>query len=344
MEIQINRDYKSTIMWEEFIPTRSILSKKTKAFVIVDSKARWFLEDLFQNAETPEVFIFEEPDENKKDFKTVNKILDFLFKHKADRTSLLVAVGGGVTLDTAGFAASIFKRGINWVAVPTTLLAQVDASVGGKTAINHATGKNSIGAFHPPVEVIVSDKVAESWKKFHYLEGIAEMYKIFSIFEIDTTKSLISDGVSGSLTRRSIELKASVVNVDPWEQHLRAILNYGHTIGHAIEHMTHHRHGIAVSIGMRIENLIATRLGIMREAERERMNSELDMLEFPSLTRLPKFSRILPFLLQDKKNVLGKVNMSLIEGGKCLQIKAKNICTPVELDIIEECYNKSTLS
>lgn len=344
LQIQTNQDYESAIMWEEIIPTSSILSEKTKIFAVVDSKARWFIEDLFRNIEISEVFIFDDPDEKRKNFKTINKMLDFLFAHKADRTSLLIAVGGGVTLDTAGFAASIFKRGIKWVAVPTTLLAQVDASVGGKTAINHITGKNSIGTFHPPVEVIISDRVAQSWEEFHYLEGIAEMYKIFSIFEKNSVKNLVSEGVSDSLTRQSIELKAKVVNIDPWENHLRAILNYGHTIGHAIEYTTNYRHGIAVSIGMRIENIIATKLGIMSEQKKDGINSELSSLKFPLPTKLPEFSEILPFLLQDKKNVLGKVNMSLIEGDKCLNIQPQNVCTPVEIDIIKESYSEFTSS
>jgi 3-dehydroquinate synthase len=296
------------------------------------------LDELFHDVPLPPCLVFQDPDEDNKAISTVDRFLDFLFDNEADRHSLLIAIGGGVTLDTAGFAASVFKRGISWVAIPTTLLAQVDASVGGKTAINHAAAKNAIGSFHPPVEVVISPNAAHGWQKYHYLEGIAEMYKIFALFDDAAARDLVESGLNDILTTRSVELKCDIVDLDPWENDLRAALNYGHTFGHALEHAGAMRHGIAVAYGIMIENIVAERLSIMSRTNKQRVYAELRQLGFSDHKCFPPFDSLLPFILQDKKNISGSVLLSLSSGAGDLRMENRNPCVGADIALLRASY------
>ena len=243
-----------------------------------------------------------------------------------------------MTLDVAGFAASIFKRGIEWIAVPTTLLAQVDASVGGKTAINYPAGKNSIGTFYPPSKVIISPDCANTWTDVHKLEGRAEMFKIFVCFDHEAKDQLVADPNESTLTNRSIEIKAKVVDCDPWENHLRAALNYGHTIGHALELELGMAHGLSVALGIRIENAVANRMGIMKKRRMKQIESELDGLGFPIRSEWPAFENLLPYLRQDKKNVRGDIMLCLPDGETPWLIEPRDPRTKVSEEILKSVY------
>jgi 3-dehydroquinate synthase len=212
-----------------------------------------------------------EEGESRKTLATTNAIVTHLLDRGAKRDSTLVAVGGGMIGDTAGFAAAIFLRGIGLVHVPTTLLAQVDSSIGGKTAVNHARGKNLIGAFHPPVAVVIDPAVLHSLPERERVSGLYEALKggviadptLFEMFERPLHRP--EDELDG-LIERAIRVKVNIVDADEREADLRRLLNYGHTIAHGIENAMNYEgitHGEAVAWGMVGANAIAVRRGIL---------------------------------------------------------------------------------
>src|SRR5947207_5398561 len=208
-----------------------------------------------------------EEGEAQKSLDTANEIITHLLDRGAKRDSMAVVVGGGMIGDTAGFAASIFLRGIDLVHVPTTLLAQVDSSIGGKVAVNHAKGKNLIGSFHPPRAVIADTAVLATLPPREKLSGMFESLKggviadreLFEIFERH-------DDDLDAIVRRAIRVKAEIVSKDEREADLRRLLNYGHTIAHGIEAAMAYEgitHGEAVGWGMIAANSIAVRRGML---------------------------------------------------------------------------------
>jgi 3-dehydroquinate synthase len=314
------------------------LRPNQRYFIVYDSGAKWFVKKNFSRLPQSHLWEFSDPSEEKKSMETVTEILDFLFEHKADRSAVILAIGGGATLDTAGFSASIYKRGLKWYAIPTTLLSQVDASVGGKTAVNQVSAKNAIGAFHPPEKVFICPEVSESWNNDHWLEGFAEMLKIFICFDCDAVPIFVCNPNDATHTRNSIALKAKVVSVDPREENLRAALNYGHTFAHALEHFTHMPHGIAVAYGMHIENFVAVEAGIMRPEEQASIATQLRLLGFCFDNKLPTFAQILPFMQQDKKNRDGKLTFCLPDGRNSWPIKSFDPRTTLDTAIVERAY------
>jgi len=216
-----------------------------------------------------------EEGEQHKDWSSLNRVFDALLSAQFDRRCLIVALGGGVVGDTAGFAAATYQRGVDFVQVPTTLLAQVDSSVGGKTAVNHPLGKNMIGAFHQPRLVLADTDTLASLPARELSAGIAEMVKHGAIADPAYLASLEADmtrlraGDADALARavlRSCEIKAGVVGMDERESGLRAILNFGHTFGHAIEAGAGYGqwlHGEAVGAGMVMAADLSHRLGLI---------------------------------------------------------------------------------
>lgn len=330
--IKFDHNDISTVTWsfEEFVRT---ISDHPNVRFVIDSNAAWYYRETIKEIlPTTIEWVFEAPNESKKSQHTVEQILEFLFNTHADRKCLLVAIGGGITLDIAGYSASIYKRGIEWAAVPTTLLAQVDASVGGKTGINHPKyGKNVIGSFHPPQLVLIDSSCSGTWNEELRLEGIAEIYKIFKVFDHVSSDQFLKMGLSLKLVQKSVELKAKVVNADPYEANIRAALNYGHTVGHAIEALMNNEsnarllpHGIAVAIGIRIENEIAHEIGIMSLESLLRINSELDELGFKTPKTLPDAEEIVKLMYQDKKSENNTINIVCIDGTSELKLDGKD--------------------
>jgi 3-dehydroquinate synthase len=214
--------------------------------------------------------------EERKNLRGVEAMYDWLIEVGTDRGDFVVAVGGGVIGDMAGFVAATYLRGIPVVQVPTTLLAQVDSSIGGKTGVDHRLGKNLIGAFHQPSLVVADSRMLESLPEREYRSGWSEIVKMAMIRDADLFKTLQANAEAllrfeqpvllGDVIRRSIELKGQVVGADERESGLRIILNYGHTIGHALEAATgyhHFLHGEAVAIGMRGAGFIARERGTL---------------------------------------------------------------------------------
>ena len=263
--------------------------------------------------------------ERFKTLDTYAAILNALVTKRHNRGTTVVALGGGVVGDVAGFAAATYQRGVNLVQVPTTLLALVDSSVGGKTAVNHVAGKNLIGAFHQPRAVIADVDVLRTLPEREFRAGLAEVAKygviadagFFAWLEDHIEDLLAKD--SGALrhaVRRSCEIKAQVVALDEREQGQRAILNFGHTFGHAIEAVTGYRrylHGEAVAIGMVMAMRLSVQLGRAPGADAERLRRLLDRTGLPLDAPLEP-SPILAAMALDKKVIDGRLRLVLCDG------------------------------
>ncbi|MCE5195027.1 MAG: 3-dehydroquinate synthase [Nitrospiraceae bacterium] len=264
--------------------------------------------------------------EQYKNLKTMQGIYDRLLSHKLDRKSAIVALGGGVIGDITGFAASTYMRGVPYIQIPTTLLSQVDSSVGGKTGVNHKLGKNMIGTFYQPKLVWIDIDTLNTLPKRELFAGLAEVIKygviknkeLFRFLEDKKGKILNLDKNALSyIIKRSCELKADVVSKDERESGVRVILNYGHTIGHAIETATDYKqflHGEAVAIGMHVEARLSHILGFFSEKAVSRLKNLIDSYGLKSEIPAGIDTRTLLSSMQlDKKTVGGKLKFILPE-------------------------------
>ncbi|MFE4105244.1 3-dehydroquinate synthase [Almyronema epifaneia] len=264
--------------------------------------------------------------ERYKTLKSVQKLYDAALANRLERGSAMVALGGGVIGDMTGFAAATWLRGIAVVQMPTSLLAMVDASIGGKTGVNHPQGKNLIGAFHQPRLVLIDPQVLKTLPAREFRAGMAEVIKYGVIWDVDLFEQLeaaerldqlrhISADLLQSILTRSCQAKAEVVAEDEKEGGLRAILNYGHTLGHAVESLTGYRsvnHGEAVAIGMVAAGQIAAEMGWWTEAECDRQLALIQKTGLP--THIPaelSINDILETLKTDKKVKDGQVRFVL---------------------------------
>ncbi|MBW1871551.1 MAG: 3-dehydroquinate synthase, partial [Deltaproteobacteria bacterium] len=264
--------------------------------------------------------------EANKNRMTKEQIEDKLLAANLRRDCTVVALGGGVALDMAGFVASTFLRGVPWITLPTSLLAAVDASIGGKTGLNTTQGKNLIGAFHQPYAVLINLDFLTSLPAEEIDNGLAEMVKHAVIADADHLNELVeAAGEIRSLNlktlerpvRRSVEIKAKIVSMDPGERNLRQVLNCGHTIGHAIELVSQYRikHGLAVAAGLSVEAGIANQLGLLSTRELERLREVLRNLSLPlAPPDILDPAILLEATRTDKKNRLRKNLYSLPVG------------------------------
>ena len=231
--------------------------------------------------------------EQHKTLATLERIFDALMAHRHSRTTTLVALGGGVIGDMVGFAAACYQRGVDFIQVPTTLLAQVDSSVGGKTAVNHPRGKNMIGAFHQPRAVVIDTAVLDTLPEREFAAGMAEVIKYglirdpaFFQWLLDNQGALAARDTAplAEAILRSCRNKAEVVAADETEQGNRALLNLGHTFGHAMETFTGYRdwlHGEAVSAGMVMAARMSLELGWLKQADLDRVSDSLAAWKLP---------------------------------------------------------------
>ncbi|MEJ6006395.1 3-dehydroquinate synthase [Paucibacter sp. AS339] len=278
-------------------------------------------------AHYPRVDVVQLPDgEQYKDWASLNRIFDHLLASASDRKTVLFALGGGVIGDMTGFAASIYMRGVPFVQVPTTLLAQVDSSVGGKTAINHPLGKNMLGAFYQPARVIADLDTLDTLPQRELSAGLAEVIKYGPIadaafldwIEVNLDALLARDKAAlAYAVRRCCEIKAWVVGQDEREQGLRAILNFGHTFGHAIETGLGYGewlHGEAVGCGMVMASDLSVRLGLMPPEFLTRMRRLIERAGLPVVGPNLGAERYLELMRVDKKSEGGAIRFVLIEG------------------------------
>jgi len=264
--------------------------------------------------------------ERYKTLRSIQKIHDAAYEAKLERKSAMVALGGGVIGDMTGFAAATWLRGVGVIQVPTSLLAMVDASIGGKTGVNHPQGKNLIGAFHQPRLVVIDPTVLDTLPPREFRAGMAEVIKYGVIWDADLFTDLeaaprldqyryVGDELLQTILTRSCQAKADVVAQDEKEAGLRAILNYGHTIGHAVESATGYRvvnHGEAVAIGMMAAGQLATALHLWSADDEQRQRQLIKKTKLP--TTIPSqagIEALISLLQGDKKVEDGRVRFIL---------------------------------
>lgn len=262
------------------------------------------------------------PGEDQKNIENALLLYDHCFAHKLDRKSLIVALGGGVIGDLSGFIAATFMRGIPYIQIPTSLLAQVDSSIGGKVAVNHPKGKNMIGSFYQPKAVFIDTNTLSTLPSKEMVAGFVEVIKygmirdaeLFAFLEKSIYDILqLKYEALLKIIATSCQIKANVVEQDEKEKDLRAILNYGHTIGHAIETITNYkqyRHGEAVAIGMLYATKIAIELGLTDNTVFERQLALMKNLGLSIQTGL-KSEAIIKALYTDKKTISGRLRFVL---------------------------------
>jgi 3-dehydroquinate synthase len=287
--------------------------------------------------------------EEHKTWASLNLIFDALLRNTCDRKTVLYALGGGVVGDMTGFAAACYMRGVPFVQVPTTLLAQVDSSVGGKTAINHPLGKNMIGAFYQPRLVVCNLDTLETLPPRELAAGLAEVIKYGPIADIEFLAWLEAN-LDGLLARRadllahavkrSCEIKASVVGVDEREAGVRAILNFGHTFGHAIEAGLGYGkwlHGEAVGCGMVMALQLSHRLGLIDAGFVQRVTSLIRRAGLPTAAPALGAARYLELMQVDKKAEAGEINFVLIDrpGHAILRAAPESVVREVIADCSE---------
>ncbi|HEY2255650.1 MAG TPA: 3-dehydroquinate synthase [Variovorax sp.] len=294
------------------------------------------------------VHVLELPDgEAHKDWPTLNLIFDALLGHGSDRKTVLYALGGGVVGDMTGFAAASYMRGIPFVQVPTTLLAQVDSSVGGKTAINHPLGKNMIGAFYQPQLVLCDLATLASLPARELSAGLAEVIKYGPIHDmafldwielhIDALMAREPSALAQAV-KRSCEIKALVVGQDERESGLRAILNFGHTFGHAIESGLGYGtwlHGEAVGCGMVMAAHLSLRLGGVDAAFVERLTGLIRRAGLPVKAPALGADRYLELMRIDKKSEAGEIRFVVIDRPGSASVRAAP--DAVVRDVIAQC-------
>jgi 3-dehydroquinate synthase len=272
--------------------------------------------------------------ESRKRFEQVERLADQMVEAGADRSSVVIAFGGGIVNDLGGFLAAIFMRGIPVLQVPTTLLAQVDAAIGGKTGANLRSGKNLIGAFHQPLAVLIDPEVLRSLPEREYRAGLYEVikYGVISspeLFRLLTERSADvlaqSRDAVDKIISESVRIKAEVVSADERESDLRRILNFGHTIGHALEAETEYSrflHGEAVAFGMKAATCLSAGVGLLNEPERDAILHAVDLYgPIPPLNGIAAES-LVARLVKDKKTIQGKVHFVLPDAIGHVQIRS----------------------
>jgi 3-dehydroquinate synthase len=290
------------------------------------------------------------PGERSKTLETVGHILDVLARHRFERSSMLLALGGGVVGDIAGFAASIYQRGIPYIQVPTTLVAQVDSSVGGKTGVDHRLGKNLIGSFYQPRAVWIDPLTLHTLPTRELIAGFAEVIKygiiadkpFFDYLQLHMSELLRqAPGIIATVVKRSCEIKAEVVAMDERESDRRRILNYGHTIGHALEALGGYKsfvHGEAVGIGLVQEAELACFQGICSRTVVEEIRRTVK--EAGLSDRMPQWTsqRIWNAMRHDKK----------VSEGRVIGVWPEHIgrvrIGPIEQHVFEQWYSASRVS
>jgi len=301
------------------------LNLDTKVVVVTNPTIKKLhIDYLMQNINAKEISIVTVPDgEMYKNMKSIDIILEHCFTNKLNRNSLLIAFGGGVIGDMTGFAASIYQRGIDFIQIPTTLLSQVDASVGGKTGINNKFGKNLVGAFHQPIEVNIDPYFLKTLPKREFSAGIAEIIKMAVCFDNDFFTSLekwdlsVNSSDINNAILESVKTKAYVVGQDEKEKGLRAALNYGHTFGHVIENETKYEkylHGEAVGIGMVMANALAVKLNLMNKDEEQRVKNLLTKYDIPTSYEIKDVEDFYEHFFLDKKSLDDNIKFIIPNG------------------------------
>jgi 3-dehydroquinate synthase len=305
------------------------LHQRTVAIITNQTVAPLYLQPIKTMLSTVAAHVIEIILPDGEDFKTwdsLNEILSTLLVHHADRKTTLIALGGGVIGDMTGFAAAIYQRGVPFIQIPTTLLSQVDSSVGGKTAINHPLGKNMIGAFYQPKQVWIDLSVLRTLPRREMSAGMAEVIKYGCILDADFfawlaqhhNQAMAQDQMTLQyMVRRCCELKAQVVAQDETEQGIRAWLNFGHTFGHAIEMglgFGTWLHGEAVGCGMVLAARLSYQLGGLTHAQFMAIVRLIQAVDLPVIAPDWSTSRWIELMQGDKKTEAGQIQFIVLQG------------------------------
>ncbi|WP_273266386.1 3-dehydroquinate synthase [Flexistipes sinusarabici] len=283
-------------------------------------------------------------EEKRKNFDSVKDILSFFKKNRAHRKNVLVSVGGGITGDVGGFAASVYMRGIPFVNVPTTFLSMVDSSVGGKTGINFDGVKNLVGAFYQPQKVLIDTGFLDTLSDEEFMSGFAEVIKYAAVFdrdffdELKKSENLKSSDFLRYAVRKCCEIKAEIVKLDERESGLRRLLNFGHTVGHAVEIDSGHKvkHGHAVAIGMYYETLFAFRKGEADKKVLGELRDVLSVYEYDIDYKINNETLFLDALKSDKKATDSKLVLAVAP-----HIGEGSIVENVSAEELMECVKES---
>ena len=344
--ISVNAEHsyqvKFTNAWRKDVS--EILETRVRVAIIVSETYSPDLTDLM-NLDS-EIHVFQVPDgEDGKNVATVHKLWNFLGASGFTRSDLIVGIGGGAITDLAGFVAASWLRGLDWVAVPTSLAGMVDASVGGKTGINSDYGKNLIGAFHSPIAVVIDTEFLKTLSDRDFAAGMAEVIKcgfiadtaILDLAVLHTVDSLRKNPpVVSELVQRAVTVKAHVVSADFKENFAREVLNYGHTLGHAIEIYSKYqlRHGEAVSIGLVYAAELAAMRGLITESELMLHRSVLLSYGLPITFERQAWQKLAPLLALDKKARGNTIRFVALDGiGSTIRLED---LTSAELDAAYE--------
>jgi len=313
-----------TVKYNITIDTLPTLHFDTSVVVVTNPTVSGLhLNTLLNKLDVEKLNVVTVPDGEKyKTLETVENILNECFEYKLDRKSLLIAFGGGVIGDMTGFTASLYQRGIDFIQIPTTLLSQVDASVGGKTGVNTKYGKNLIGAFYQPKAVYIDPSFLTTLPPREFAAGVAEVIKMAVMFDKTFFAYLENVDFNNTETikemiRKSVELKAWVVNQDEKEAGIRAVLNYGHTFGHVVENETNYTtylHGEAVAIGMVMANALAVELGMFSQGEAEAVETLLRKAALPTTYEIKDVDDFYEHFFLDKKSSKGSIKFILPQG------------------------------
>ena len=296
----------------------------TKVAIVTNPKvAGLHLAYLLSKISAKELYIITVPDgEEYKNQQSINSILESLFNHRFNRKSLLIAFGGGVIGDMTGYASSIYQRGIDFIQIPTTLLSQVDASVGGKTGMNNSYGKNLIGAFHQPKVVYIDPYFLKTLPSREFSAGVAEIIKMAvtfnkDFFEFLKKADLKDEKVLQEVIKKAVQTKADVVAKDEKEHGIRAALNYGHTFAHVIENETAYKtylHGEAVAIGMVMANQVSVKMNLMSKKEASDIKILLEKYNLPTSYEIKDAESFYETFYLDKKSSDADITFILAVG------------------------------
>ena len=324
MIVPIELAHTQNITYDITIDSLPQLTFDTNVVIVTNpTVSGYHLDKLLSHITATKLNIVTIPDgEEYKTLQTVENILNECFEHKLDRKSLLIAFGGGVIGDMTGFTASIYQRGIDFIQIPTTLLSQVDASVGGKTGVNNQYGKNLIGAFYQPKAVYIDPGFLETLPPREFAAGVAEIIKMAVMFDKSYFSFLQNADLKDTETlkeviKKSVELKAWVVNQDEKEAGIRAVLNYGHTFGHVVENETNYKtylHGEAVAIGIVMANELAIELGMFSQEEANDVKALLKKASLPTEYTIKDVDSFYEHFLLDKKSAKGSIKFILPQG------------------------------
>ncbi len=348
LEISIKWETKISFLSSLDQHLRSIIKNHGKSFAIIADKNVWDLyetqiKEAFSDL-TLHVIQFDAKDA-EKNLMSVEKIYQTLVHNHCRKDTVIIGLGGGVILDMAGFAAATYQRGLSFISIPTTLLAMVDACLGGKTGVNFQDSKNYIGSFYPAKEIAIYPGFLQSISSSEIRMGMAEVIKYALIwdkdlfFELEKCHLPKNDPVFWkNLVQKCLQIKLHVIEKDPLDQSLRNILNFGHTIGHAIESSSNYviSHGAAVAIGMIVESRLSLLEGHISQTDFDHIYTLIKNYKYPLL--LPKDISIdsyIQLLLKDKKASNGLVCVLLSSIGSCFH-KEMTYAVPIKKTVMEE--------